>query len=145
MIQGQVVHAYYQGIQGRKALTHLFFDNQGDDGLYFICEPEIIEPDKINFHLSFNELKKISTKFNAFCHRSKKLRPPGHMRFTINPRFITKDESIHTEEFSILTAVAAGLRVDEIYQKIPLREFEITNAFVSLKDKKALFVSSHSS
>jgi hypothetical protein len=139
--EGKVVGAIAGAQRGTKALYYLIFQNVDSfDNFKLIIEPEIIDPASFMFELSFRDIKLVAEKqFPEFLH-AKKFRPPGHLKLLINPEIIFDNQAITPEEFSVLATLSEYSQVDSVYQKSNLLEFEVTNALVSLRKKKAIKV-----
>ncbi len=139
--EGKVVGATSGTQKGKKALFHLIFDDVDTTDKYkYVVEPEIIGPASFMFDLHFNEVKSIAEKQYSSFLAAKKFRPPANLKLLINSEIIVNDEQITPEEFAVLSVITEFSRVDDVYQNCKLLEFEITNALVGLRKKRAIKV-----
>ena len=142
MIDGNLVHACYKGMQGKKTLLYLAFDDEtGKISFRYVPEPEIVGPRHVSFNFSFREFKGLYGNFLSLHKKACELRPPNHLKLEINPDFIAKGDLVESEELEILSTITSHNQVGSIYRHASLREFEITAGLVSLRKKKAILVS----
>jgi hypothetical protein len=66
--------------------------------------------------------------------------PPKNILLEIVPDAIFQDVDITGEEFDLMLTLCHYKLVKDVYDHCPLLDFEITNALVSLRNKKALKV-----
>jgi hypothetical protein len=139
--EGKIIGANAGHQKGKKALFYLIFNDVNVDDLYkLVVEPEVIGPSCFMFELSFSEIKSLAEKQYPEFLRAQKLKPPSHLRLIVNPEIIYSRDEITPEEFTILSVLVDVSRVDEVYQSSNLLEFEVTNALVSLRKKRAIKV-----
>lgn len=137
---GLVVDAQYKGLGGKKALYTALIDDVDAGGMSYIVEPELVEETQIIFEVSVDELKdQARAKFEHY-QRSQKLRPPDEIRLLVDPDFIIEGVDVTSDEFEVLAGLSEYNKVGDIYKNVNLLEYEITNALVSLRMKKALKV-----
>lgn len=140
MIEGHVVNCYYKGHQEMKAFHALVVDNFILAPLHFIVEPELIDLKEKRIHFPYSVLKRKSCEILAESVESQKHRPPSHLKLLPLGDFIESKTIITPEEYDVLSVMTEWSKVDEIYQNCPLLEHQITNALVSLRQKKAIKV-----
>lgn len=139
--EGLIVDADAQGLKGKKALFRLIFtDVETTDYLKYVVEPEILKEDNLVFKISNDELKKEASKNFQEYLAAKKLRPPANLKLVIDPEIIVNSEKITPEEFDVLALLSEWCLVSDIYKHSKLLEYEITNALVNLRKKKAIKV-----
>jgi hypothetical protein len=110
------------------------------DKYRLVVEPEIIGPSSFMFEMSFEEIKLNAEKQFPEFLRAQKLRPPDNLKLIIDPEIILNKHEVSAEEFSVLSTLTEFSRVQEIYQFSKLLEFEVTNALVLLRKKRAIKV-----
>ena len=71
---------------------------------------------------------------------AKKLKPAMNLRLVIDPEVIVSHDEITPEEFDILSVLSEWCVVSDVYKYSKLMEFEVTNALVSLRKKRAIKV-----
>ena len=141
MIEGNLVHACYKGMQGKRPLFYLAFDDERKKDLFrYVPEPEIIGPRHISFNFSFGEFERLYTDFLTRHKKALNLRPPDHLKLRVNPEFIAKGDTVESEELEVLSTIVSYNQVDSIYHHASLKEFEVTLALVSLRKKNAILV-----
>ncbi len=139
--EGKVIGASSDQQQGKKALFFLIFhDVDSVDKYKFVVEPEIINKVVFDFELTFEEITATAGKLFPEFLKAKKLRPPNHLKLLVNPEIIINEETLTPEEFGILITLTEFSKVIDVYQVSNFLEFEITNALVSLRKKKAILV-----
>jgi len=130
--EGYIVDAKVQNISGKKGLLNLIFiDVEKDDYLKFVVEPEVLNHE--NFTM------KLSKKFAHYLS-SKKLKPPGNLKLLIDPEIIVNNDQITPEEFDVLALLSEWCLVSDIYKYSKLMDYEVTDALVTLRKKKAIKV-----
>ncbi len=138
---GFIVNATYMQMEGKKALLKLIFDDvDAVSDFKYVVEPELVKEKQHNFKLSFIELKREAERLYSKYRESLKLRPPGHIKLVLNGDFIIKGAEISAQEFSLMNILTEYSTVDDIYKYSKLYDYEITDALVSLRKKKALKV-----
>lgn len=140
---GDLVHAEYHGIKGKRALFNLVFDDiDKRKDLKFIVEPELIPNEALNFHYTYSEFhKKMEMRFKQY-KEFKKYRPPDNLNLYVNAKFMEDIHgySIGPEEFDVLCLVIDYSKVLDIFKNSMLYDYQITRALVSLRRKNALIV-----
>jgi hypothetical protein len=137
---GLIVGASYKGLNSKKALYTALIDDVDSGGMNFIVEPELIEEERVVFEISVEELKQQAREKFEHYQRSKKLRPPDGVRLLVDPDFVVEGADVTSDEFEVLAGLTDYNKVGDIYKNVNLLEYEITNALVSLRMKKALRV-----
>lgn len=139
--EGDIVSAQAGNVTGRKALFKMvLLDVDSDDYLKFIVEPEILKDENFQIKISFEELKSESQKkFHSYLE-AKKLKPPANLKLVIDPEIVVNNTQVSAEEFDVLALLSEWCLVSDIYKYSKLLEFEVTNALVSLRKKKAIKV-----
>ena len=101
--EGLIVHSEYEYLTGKKALYKILFDDiDGDKGLKFLIEPEIISDNIQTFEYSFDQLYDRVQKRYPLYTKTKKYRPSDNLRLKVDPKFVRVGEDILPEEFDIL-------------------------------------------
>lgn len=138
---GQIVGAQFHGLKGVKALKKsIFEDVDSKDFLKFVVEPEIIPESLMQFEYDYQKLQKeIESEFESYKD-SKKLRPPQHLDLVISPDIVVSQDLVSYAEFKVMETMTEFSRVSDIYEKCSLEEYEITQALVELRRKKAIRV-----
>ncbi len=139
--EGIVVDAESQNLNGLRALYKMIFsDVESQDYLKFIVEPEILKDENFQINLSLDELKADASKKYQEYVAAKKLRPPANVKLVIDPEIIVNTNQVSPEEYDVLSLLTEWSKVSDIYKYSNLLEYEITNALVSLRRKKAIRV-----
>jgi hypothetical protein len=138
---GKVVSAKYEQKVGRKAFFNLLMkDKIHEQEWKYVIEPELIGEESVHFSLNFEDIKKEFEELSIQFSKAHKLRPPKGIRLVINGDFILDGAGISATEFDILCLISEYSNVDEVYARSSLYEYEVTNALVTLRQKKALKV-----
>lgn len=137
---GLVVDAQYKGLSGKKALYTALIDDVDVGGMTFVVEPELVEDMQVIFEVSVAQLKQQARERFEHYQRSQKLRPPDDIRLLVDPDFIIEGADVTSDEFEVLAGLSEYNKVGDIYKNVNLLEYEITNALVSLRMKRALKV-----
>lgn len=138
--EGTVVDAQYNGMRSRKALYSALFDDLEGAGHKYVVEPEIIDDSSVVFELSVQSIKKDTANFYQEYTKAKKLKPASGVRLLVDPDFIIEGENVTDDEYTVLSTLCEFNKTEDIYKNINLMEYEVTNALVSLRKKKALKV-----
>ncbi len=139
--EGFIVDASYMGFSGKNALFKMIFEDvETSDFFKFIVEPELIYEQHFSIKMNFDEVKREAQALYQKFIIAKKLKPSLDLRLVINPEIITNDEEITLSEFDVLSTLAEWCKVADIYRFSKLMEFEVTNALVSLRKKRAIKV-----
>lgn len=138
---GLIVGAQIKELKGKKALFNMIFaDVDSNEDFRFIVEPELISTDHVQMKIPFDDLKGEAQKLYSQYLTAKKLRPAPTLKLVIDPEIIVSKEEISAEEFDVLSVITEYCKVSDIYKYCKLMDFEITNALVSLRKKKAIKV-----
>lgn len=139
--EGLIVGAQFHGQTGIKALKKAVFEDVDSKDVYkFVVEPEIVDESHMQFSVEFEILKKDIQKEYESYRESKKLRPPQHLVLVIAPEIVVSKEEVSYSEFKVLEVMTEYNKVSDIYDKCSLEEYEITQALVDLRRKKAIKV-----
>jgi hypothetical protein len=139
--EGKVIGSTSGKLKGKKALFNLIFEDVDSiDKFKFVVEPEIIGPTSFMYELNFEEIKSFAEAQYPEFLKAKKLRPPNHLKLLINPEIVVNHEEISADEFSVMEILTEYSSVNDVYHYSTLLEFEITNALVLLRKKKAIKV-----
>jgi hypothetical protein len=138
---GKIIGASAGLQKGKKALFYLIFNDVDSTDLYkLVVEPEVISPSSFMFELTFAEVRSIAERQFPEFLSAKKLKPPPDLKLLINPDIICNANNVTPEEFAVLGVLTEFSTVKEVYQSSNLLEFEVTNALVSLRKKRAIKV-----
>lgn len=139
--EGAIVGAQFKELKGKKALFNLIFsDVDSRDDFKFIVEPEVLNPENITLKISFEQFKSEAQQLYQQYLTAKKLKPAPNLKLVIDPEVIVSPEQITPEEFDVLTVITEYCKVSDIYKQSKLLDFEVTNALVSLRKKRAIKV-----
>lgn len=139
--EGLIVGAQCGQQSARKALYKLVVEDVDSENHFkFVVEPELIAPALVTMKLTYDEVKAEAQKIYQKYVTAKKLKPAMNLRLVIDPEIIVSPEEITPEEFDILSVLAEWCVVADIYKYSKLMEFEVTNALVSLRKKRAIKV-----
>lgn len=143
LADGTIVDCNYSGLKGEKALFLALFDDMDHTPLKFIVEPEVVPEEHKNFCLSFEDFKNKSQKLYLKHRESKALKPSMDLRLMLNGDFISIGDDVSDIEFKLMNVLTEYSLVSDIYNNCDLYDFEITQALVSLRKKKAIKVVSN--
>lgn len=139
--EGFLVGASCGQLGGRKALFKMIFEDvESQSQFKFIVEPELVAASHFTMKLAYDEVKVEAQKIYQKYVTAKKLKPAPGLRLVIDPEVIVNVEEITPEEFDILSVLAEWCVVSDVYKYSKLMEFEVTNALVSLRKKRAIKV-----
>jgi hypothetical protein len=139
--EGLIVGASYGQLKGKKALYKMIFEDVESAELFkFIVEPELIASEFFSMKLSFDEVKVEAQGIYQNYILAKKLKPSSDLMLVVNPEIIISADNISSDEFDILLILTEWSSVSDIYKYSKLMEFEVTNALVSLRKKRAIKV-----
>ena len=139
--EGMAVGASYGQLNGRKALYKMIFEDvESVEHFKFIVEPELVAASSYTMKQSYEEIKNDAQLIYQKYIRAKKLKPSMELRLVVVPEIILNQEVITPDEFDILSVLTEWSKVQDIYKYSRLMEFEITNALVSLRKKRAIKV-----
>jgi hypothetical protein len=139
--EGVIVGAQFLQFTDKKALFKMIFEDVDSlDKYKFVVEPEVIAEDKYSFKISFEDLKKEAEAHYAHYRASTKLKPAPNLKLVIAPEIIVNNLPLTPNEYDILSILAEWCTVSDIYKYSKLMEFEVTDALVSLRKKRAIKV-----
>jgi hypothetical protein len=139
--EGSIVGAAYGQLSGRKALFKMIFEDvENQTQFKFIVEPELIAASYFSMKVTFAELKIEAQKIYQKYLKAKKLKPALDLRLVIDPEIVVNEEKITPEEFDILSVLTEWCTVSDVYKHSRLMEFEVTDALVGLRKKRAIKV-----
>ncbi|MDO9181277.1 MAG: hypothetical protein Q7U04_02660 [Bacteriovorax sp.] len=139
--EGFIVGAHYGQLKGKKSLYKMIFEDVESAARFkFIVEPELIAPEFFSIKMSFDEVKFEAQGIYQKYIQARKLKPNASLRLVVDPEIIINSTEITSDEFDILSVLAEWCTVADIYKYSRLMEFEITNALVSLRKKRAIKV-----
>lgn len=138
-VDGELVNVKYKGSVGAKAFYNSCIEFM-ELKFKTLIEPEIITSQErlIKEPLSVLKSKLVTISDQYKLARSNK--PPGYLTLSINPSFLNGDILINSAEFNLLCTLIDYNKVSDIYIKNELLDFEITDALISLRQKKAIKV-----
>ena len=141
LLDGYIIRCEYKGGSGKKNLFNILIEDMSEkEDLKYIVEPEIINQEATDFKLTIQEFKNESRdRYNRYL-KSMRLAPPDNLRLVINGEFVVEGENLSPCEFDVLKTISDFNKVSEIYTHSPLYPYEITEALVSLRKKKAIKV-----
>ena len=137
--EGEIIGCQYGNLKGSRGLLYVIIsDVVSKYDFYFVIEPEMIlgEGRVINFDYIKERASEIVRQFYA----SSKLRPPMDLRVLVQKKFMLSGAEINFQEFQILCAITDCAAIEEVYSLVEFHEYEITNALVSLRKKRAVKV-----
>jgi hypothetical protein len=137
---GDIYRIDYKGLEGMKALCHLYLDDLKDDEIVLVVEPEMVESIHRNIHYPYKTLIQKLSEFMTEYEKAKSLRPPTGIKLIAMADFLTQGEKINEQEFQVLATISDYNKIEDIYKNCPLMEYEITNCLISLRQKGALKV-----
>lgn len=138
--EGDVENASFEGATGLKGFyAACVADFDGDRELKYIVEPEFITASR-RIHFPYSVLKKKAGQVVTLYKESRRLRPPGDLKLLLNPGFVEAGPEVSGDEFDLMVAIADHNKVEDIYKNSELLDYQITNALVSLRKKKAMTV-----
>lgn len=139
--EGMIVGAHYGQLKGKKALYKMIFEDvEATHHFKFVVEPELIAAELFSMDMSFEMAKLEAQSIYQKYTQAKKLKPSPSLRLVVDPEIIVNLEEITSDEFDVLTVLAESCIVADIYKYSKLMEFEVTNALVGLRKKRAIKV-----
>ena len=139
--EGVIVGAHYDELRGKKALYKMIFEDvESSSHFKFIVEPELIASEFFSMKMSFEEIKREAQLIYQKYLESKKLKPAPELRLVIDPKIIANPEKITSDEFDVLSILTEWSKVEDIYKYSKLMDFEVTNALIGLRKKRAIKV-----
>lgn len=139
--EGFIVGAQFGQVKGKKALYNMIFEDvETSNHFKFIVEPELIAPEHFLIKMSFDEVREEIQAIYQKYVQSKKLKPAPDLRLVVDPEIILNSLEISPLEFDILAVLSEWCKVSDVYKYSKLMDFEVTNALVSLRKKRAIKV-----
>lgn len=139
--EGLIVGAQIRDLKGKKALLKMIFDDvESNENFKFIVEPEVLSDEIFSMKISFEEIKLEAQKHFQEYVAAKKLRPAPHLKLVIDPEIIVSKDDLSPQEFDVLAVISEWCKVSDIYKYSKLMDFEVTQALVSLRKKRAIKV-----
>ena len=139
-LDGEVVNANYQKIDGFKALMKLCVLSSDGENFRKVVEPELILPSQRKISIPLGALKrKINDIYDKYID-AEKYRPPGNMKLLPRAEVISSNIDITPQEYSLLCTLSDYNMVDDVYTYNEMLDFEITQALVNLRKKEILKV-----
>ena len=89
---------------------------------------------------TIDEIKKDAQLHFQDYINAKKLKPSPDLRLVLNPEILTSKEDLSPREFDLMSVITEWCKVSDIYKYSKMMDFEITNALVSLRKKRAIKV-----
>lgn len=140
-IEGIIVGANFGQLKGKKALYKMIFEDvESSSQFKFIVEPELVAGEHLSLKMSFDEVKGEAQAIYQKYVLAKKLKPAPHLRLLVDPEIIVTSDEISPDEFDILSVLTEYCTVADIYKNSKLMDYEVTNALVSLRKKRAIKV-----
>jgi hypothetical protein len=141
LYDGYIVRSEYKKLTGKKTLFNVLIENLSQSEIQkFVVEPEIVEIESTDFKIDIHAFKHESRDRYERYLKSVKLTPPMSLRLLINSDFITEGRPLSDAEFDVLKVISDYNKVEDIYDMAPLYKYEVTEALVSLRQKKAIKV-----
>jgi hypothetical protein len=137
---GEMISAEYVGLVGVKAFYSLIIDCEFERKINTILEPEIVKAYQRNIHFPLSLLKKRVLQLVEIYKVTRAKKAPDDIMVELVPEAIFQDVDITGEEFDLMLTLCHYKLIKDVYDHCPLLDFEITNALVSLRNKKALKV-----
>lgn len=137
---GQVINAKFKDSSSLKAFYSICLEDLAHDKNKYIIEPEIVDISLKRIHYPFKVLKRKLIDIAEQYRSSMDQKPPMGLKILIEAAFIKEGADIARNEYDLLCTISDYNLVEDIYRKSDLLDFEITNALVSLRKKKALKV-----
>lgn len=140
ILDGEIFDARFGSNEGLQAFYNICVASFSKESNFkFIVEPEIVEGVK-KIHFPYSVLKKKVADIISLYKENEANRPPDHIKLLINPHFITMGGEVSGDEFELLCSISDYNKVKDIYKNCELLDYQITNALVSLRKKKAITV-----
>lgn len=140
LFEGDILTVMFKNIGGQKAFYNILVEESEQASFKYVVEPEIVSDQTRNIHYPLSVLKSRSREVLENYQLSKSSKPPHSIKLSIDPAFISAKEEVSGDEYDLLLTISDYNRVEDIYRHCPLLDYEITNALVSLRRKKALKV-----
>ncbi|MBT7611438.1 MAG: hypothetical protein HN576_16880 [Bacteriovoracaceae bacterium] len=141
LLNGDIIRCEYKAATGKKTLFNVLIENISQtEQQKFVVEPEVVESENTDFKLDIHAFKIQSRHRYERYLKSLKLTPPMNLRLIVNAEFILSGETITESEFDVLKVISDYSKVADIYDMVPLYKYEVTEALVSLRQKKAIKV-----
>jgi hypothetical protein len=137
---GELFSVGYKKKQSLKAFFTLISDLYVLFPIEFMVEPEVLGTIQKNIPFPLSVLKNKTKEVISQLKVHAANQPPLHLKIFIKPEFIEGKQPVTGEEFQVLCAISDWNKVSDIYDNCALLDYEITNALVTLRQKKALKV-----
>ena len=139
--EGVIVGALFGELKGKKALFKMIFEDvESVQNFKYIVEPELITIEHQMMKISFDEAKKEAQDIYQKYQASKKLKPAPGLKLLVDPEVIVNEALITPSEFEVLAVITEWCKVEEVYKNSMLMEYDVTNALVTLRKKRAIKV-----
>ncbi len=137
---GNIVSCSYLAHQGLKAFYSLFIAIFDEKEIQFIVEPEVIAGYERTLYYPYAVLKKKLKPLLERYKMAQKSKPAKHLKILLNASFLAEGEEVTANEYEAMLTISDYSKVEDIYKNSTLLDFEMTDALVSLRQKKALKV-----
>lgn len=140
LLDGSIVSSQYLSETGKASVNYIIAEELESKNIIYIAEPEVIPNEEVKFKIDVVDLELIYKNFNKVYTEALRLRPPGHIRLSIDPDFILQGPNISYHEFETLAVISDYNKVEDIYRESKLLGFQTCISLVSLRKKKILKV-----
>lgn len=141
MKDGEIYACLYRGAHGLKAFHTMCAESAELVAQDFIVEPEIIDEEEREIHLTYPQLKEKAQEMLENHFRSTQQRPPGDLRLVPRADFLRdSDESVSQQDFQVLCDLTEWSKADDLYRNCALADHQITESLVNLRKKQAIKV-----
>ena len=139
--EGLIVGAVFGDLKGKKALLKMIFEDvESVREFKYIVEPELITTEHQMMKISFEEAKIEAQTIYQKYQTSKKLKPAPGLKLLVDPEIIVNEAVITPSEFEVLSVITEWCKVEDVYKNCKLMDYDVTNALVSLRKKRAIKV-----
>jgi len=139
LFEGHLINVKYKGCDGHKAFYNACIESFNINPR-LVLEPEMVNGKDRKIDTPFSALKTKLIEVQAEYEAIKDSRPPKNISLTINPSFLSGNTQVSSHGFSLLCTLVDHSAVDDIYKHNSLLDFQITNALIELRQKKAIKV-----
>jgi uncharacterized small protein (DUF1192 family) len=136
--EGDIIQSKFRQSQGLKGLYLILTCEIALEAFDYVVEPEVVEDIPRQINLTYSSLKQKLSEMLKEYRESLKLRPPGHVRIILDAEFLDDSLPVSSSEFEVINTLVEWSKVDDVYQRCPLLDHEITRALVELRKKGAL-------
>ena len=140
LIDGRVVAASWGDKRGRSAIVEVAYQDLSLSPLSFIVEPELIAAGQAEVDYSLSQIVELVLNLSEKMNKAQKLKPPVHLKLFLRDDFIKAGANIDMSEYKVMLKLVEVHQVSEIYKKVDLPDYQITDALVSLRKKNAVKV-----